>query len=187
MARVYGGCPTSPGIRGGDWPNLGRMRTLVLMRHAKSDYPIGVPDHERPLAARGEREAVLAGEWLRHNVPAIDAVLCSSAMRTRQTLAATGVQARIAFLDELYGAAPGTMIAAINEIPDTNHTLLVVGHEPTVSHVALGLAGPGSDRDATDQVEMKFPTSGIAVLSVPGSWSELGLQGAELVRFHIPR
>jgi phosphohistidine phosphatase len=163
------------------------MRTLVLMRHAKSDYPEGVADHDRPLAPRGEREAALAGEWLRSHVPAIDAVLCSSAIRTRQTLARTGVQARIAFLDELYGAAPGTMIQAINEIPNTNHTLLVVGHEPTVSHVTLGLAGPGSDRDAAERVAMKFPTSGIAVLSVPGAWAELGLEGATLTTFHVPR
>jgi phosphohistidine phosphatase len=163
------------------------VRTLVLMRHAKSDYPDGVPDHERPLAPRGEREAALAGEWLRSNVGGIDAVLCSSAMRTRQTLAYTGVQARIAFLDELYGAAPGTMIRAINEIHDTVHTLLVVGHEPTVSHVTLGLAGPGSDRDAAEHVALKFPTSGIAVLAVPGSWSDLTVHGAELVRFQVPR
>ncbi len=163
------------------------MRTLVLMRHAKSDYPDGVPDHERPLAPRGEREAALAGEWLRTNVPPIDAVLCSSAIRTRQTLAYTGVQARIAFLDELYGAAPGTMIGAINEIPDTNHTLLVVGHEPTVSHVTLGLAGPGSDSGAAEHVALKFPTSGIAVLTVPGSWADLSPEGAKLNTFHIPR
>ena len=65
------------------------MRTLVLMRHAKSDYPAGVPDHERPLAPRGTREAGLAGDWLREHAPAIDAVLCSSAVRTRQTLERT--------------------------------------------------------------------------------------------------
>ena len=150
-------------------PNLGRMRTLVLMRHAKSDYPDGVPDHERPLAPRGEREAVLAGEWLRANLPDIDAVLCSSAVRTRQTLAGTGVDAPVNFLDALYGA------------------LLVVSHEPTVSHVTLGLAGPGSDRGAAEHVSLKFPTSAIAVLSVPGSWAELGVQGAQLTTFHVPR
>ena len=168
-------------------PNLGRMRTLVLMRHAKSDYPDGVPDHERPLAPRGEREAVLAGEWLRANLPDIDAVLCSSAVRTRQTLAGTGVDAPVNFLDALYGAAPGTMIGAVNEVDDGVHTLLVVSHEPTVSHVTLGLAGPGSDRGAAEHVSLKFPTSAIAVLSVPGSGAELGVQGAQLTTFHVPR
>ena len=168
-------------------PNLGRMRTLVLMRHAKSDYPDGVGDHERPLAPRGEREAGLAGEWLRENVPPIDAVLCSSAVRTRQTLARTGVEAPANYLEALYGAAPGTMIGALNEVDDAVDTLLVVGHEPTVSNVTLGLAAPGSDPAAAEGVAQKFPTSGIAVLSVPGSWSDLALRGAELRTFHVPR
>ena len=66
----------------------GPQHTLVLMRHAKSDYPPGVADHDRPLAPRGIREAGLAGDWLRANTPAIDAVLCSTATRARQTLAA---------------------------------------------------------------------------------------------------
>ena len=69
------------------------MRTLVLMRHAKSDYPDGVTDHDRPLAARGDREAGLAGDWLRETAPTIDAVLCSTATRTRQTLERTGIVA----------------------------------------------------------------------------------------------
>ncbi|MCB1292164.1 MAG: histidine phosphatase family protein [Mycobacterium sp.] len=164
------------------------MRTLVLMRHAKSDYPEGVVDHGRPLAPRGRREASLAGEWMRENVPAVDAVLCSSATRTRQTLARTGVDAPAAFLDRLYGASPGEMIAEINRVADEAATLLVVGHEPTVSQVALGLAGPpGSDADAVDRIKLKFPTSGIAVLRVPGSWAGLELGGAELTTFHVPR
>ncbi len=157
------------------------------MRHAKSDYPAGVADHERPLAPRGEREAALAGDWLRAELPGIDAVLCSSAVRTRQTLARTGVDAPANYLDELYGAAPGTMIGAINRVPDEVSVLLVVGHEPTVSQVALGLAGPGGDRDAADQVAAKFSTSGIAVLDVPGRWAELELEGARLQTFRVPR
>lgn len=169
------------------WPNLGRMRTLVLMRHAKSDYPEGVGDHERPLAERGIREAALAGDWLRANAPQIDAVLCSSAVRTRQTLQTTAVPAPASFLDRLYGASPGEVIDEINSVADDVATLLVVGHEPTTSAVTLGLAGPGSDRASAEAVARKFPTSGIAVLRVPGTWSELTLRGAELTRFHIPR
>lgn len=163
------------------------MRTLVLMRHAKSDYPAGVSDHERPLAARGRHEAGLAGQWLRDNAPAIDAILCSSAVRTRQTLKRTGVEAPVSYLDELYGAVPGTMIAEINRVEDGVETLLVVGHEPTISDVALGLAGPGSDRAAAEQIYLKYPTSAIAVLRVPGPWAELELSGAELTSFHVPR
>jgi phosphohistidine phosphatase len=163
------------------------MRTLVLMRHAKSDYPDGLPDHERPLANRGVREAGIAGDWLRANVQGIDAVLCSSAVRTRQTLVRTSVDAPVSYRDQLYGASPDTVIDEINGVDDDVTTLLVVGHEPTMSHLALGLAGPGSDRDAAQQIAFKYPTSAIAVLAVPGSWSDLTVDGAELVRFHVPR
>lgn len=169
------------------WPNLVRMGTLVLMRHAKSDYPDAVADHDRPLAPRGEREAALAGDWLRHNVPAIDAVLCSSAVRTRQTLQRTGVDAPAHHLAALYDAMPSTMIDEITKVGDGVGTLLVVGHEPTVSSVALSLAGTGSDPDAAERIAAKFPTSGIAVLSVPGRWSELEPRGAQLSTFHVPR
>lgn len=167
--------------------NLGRMRTLVLMRHAKSDYPAGVPDHDRPLAGRGIREAGLAGDWLRANLAGIDAVLCSSATRTRQTLGRTGIDAPVSYLEALYCASPGEMIGEINKADDGVGTLLVVSHEPTVSEVTLGLAGPGSDRDAAQRVAMKFPTSGIAVLEVPGNWADLELHGAQLQSFHVPR
>ena len=157
------------------------------MRHAKSAYPDGVGDHERPLAARGVREGALAGDWIRVNVAPVDAVLCSSATRTRQTLARTGLQAPVTYLDELYGASPGETIRQINGVGDDVTTLLVVGHEPTTSEVALRLAGLGSDRDAVDRIAQKFPTSAIAVLQVPTTWSELELEGATLVHFHIPR
>jgi len=163
------------------------MRTLVLMRHAKSDYPDGVSDHQRPLAPRGVREAALAGDWLRDNVPAIDAVLCSSAARTRQTLARTGVTAPVTYLDRLYDARPGTVIEEINKVDDEVTTLLVVGHEPTTSHLALGLAAPDSDRSAAEQNALKYPTSAIAVLRVPVAWAGLEISGAELVSFHVPR
>src|SRR6202008_3681663 len=122
---------------------MNRQRTLLLMRHAKSDYPDGVPDHDRPLAPRGIRQAGLAGAWLRANVPAIDAVLSSTATRARQTLANTGIDAPVRYSERLYGATPGTMIDQISQTADTVTTLLVVGHEPTMSALSLGL--PGDD------------------------------------------
>src|SRR6202171_6232172 len=62
-------------------------RTLLLLRPAKSAYTPGAADHDRPLAPRGVREAELAGDWLRAHAPAVDAVLCSTEIRTRETLA----------------------------------------------------------------------------------------------------
>ncbi|ORX12239.1 hypothetical protein AWC32_16430 [Mycobacterium xenopi] len=166
----------------------GPVRTLVLLRHAKSAYPDGVADHARPLAPRGEREAGLAGDWLRANVPAVDAVLCSTATRARQTLARTGIDAPVRYLERLYGATPGVMIDEINAVADDIGTLLVVGHEPTISEVAIGLAGADStNTSALQRLSAKFPTSALAVLRVSGSWKHLALGGAALVDFHVPR
>lgn len=174
--------------------NLGSVsddrRTLILLRHAKSAYPDGVGDHERPLAPRGEREAGLAGDWLRSGVvtPPVQAVLCSTATRTRQTLARTGLDAPVQFIDRLYGAVPGTVIAEINKAVDDVRTLLVIGHEPAMSSVALGLAGaPGTNETAAEQITLKYPTSALAVLRVDGPWRDVQLGSAVLETFYIPR
>ncbi|WP_036427462.1 MULTISPECIES: SixA phosphatase family protein [Mycobacterium] len=162
--------------------------TLLLMRHAKSQYPPGVADHERPLAPRGRREAGLAGDWLRGNAPAVDEVLCSTAIRTQETLARSGIDAPVHYSRRLYGAVPGTLIGEINRIGEDVATLLVVGHEPTMSEVALGLAGAtGTDAAAAERLSAKFPTSAIAVLQVAGRWEDLELGGAALITFHVPR
>jgi phosphohistidine phosphatase len=164
------------------------QHTLLLMRHAKSGYPPGVADHDRPLAPRGVREAGLAGDWLRANMPVIDSVLCSTATRAQQTLAGTGVDAPVRYVERLYGATPDTMISEIADVADTIATLLVVGHEPTMSAVAIGLAGAhGTDIGAVERISEKFPTSGIAVLHVAGSWGHLKPGGAALVGFHVSR
>lgn len=167
-------------------------RTLLLLRHAKSDYPPGVGDHERPLAARGVREAGLAGDWLRANVGAIDAVLCSTATRTRETLDRTRIEAPVEFVDRLYDATPGTVISEVNDVQshfgDEVHTLLVIGHEPAMSSVALGLAtADGSNHAAAERISVKFPTSAIAVLRTAEPWDQLALSSAALVTFHVPR
>lgn len=158
------------------------------MRHAKSDYPDQVADHDRPLAPRGMREAGLAGDWLRANAPTVDAVLCSTATRTRQTLAKTRIAAPVRYTERLYGATPGTMLEEINTVTNEVATLLVVGHEPSMSALALGLAADdGTDPAAVERISIKFPTSAIAVLNVPSVWMALELGGAALVGFHIPR
>lgn len=166
-------------------------RTLLVLRHAKSDYPAGVADHDRPLAPRGVREAGLAGDWLRENAPTVDAVLCSTATRTRETLARTGVAAPVEFRDRLYDATPGTVIDEINRAQthfDVEvRTLLVIGHEPAMSAVSLGLAAPDSNTAAAEDISMKFPTSAIAVLRADDPWDRWALHGAALVTFHVPR
>ncbi|MGA7132098.1 MAG: histidine phosphatase family protein [Mycobacterium sp.] len=163
-------------------------RTLVLLRHAKSAYPDEVADHDRPLAPRGQREAGLAGDWLRTNLPAIDAVLCSTATRARETLAHTGIEAPVRYVDRLYDATAGTVIAEINGVGDGAAVLLVVAHEPTMTQVALGLTKPdNANTDAAERISTKFPTSAVAVLRFTRSWSDLELGSGELADFHVPR
>jgi phosphohistidine phosphatase len=165
-------------------------RTLLLLRHAKSGYPDGVADHERPLAPRGIREAGLAGDWIRTHAPAVDAVLCSTATRTRETLARTCIDAPTEFVDRLYDSTPGLTLDVINGL-DTRFdfdvkTLLVVGHEPTTSELAIGLTADG-DQDGLEQMVLKYPTSAVAMLRTAEPWDRLTLHGATLVTFHVPR
>ncbi|MGE2836310.1 SixA phosphatase family protein [Mycobacterium sp. SMC-4] len=166
------------------------FRTLVLLRHAKSAYPDGVADHDRPLAPRGLREAVLAGDWIKAHLPPVEAVLCSTAQRTRQTLDRTGIVAPVRYVARLYDATPGMALDEINattrHFDDDPATLLVVGHEPVMSSLALRLPDR-TDSAAARQIGIKFPTSSMAVLRTAAPWAELELGGAQLVDFHIPR
>ncbi|QLL06193.1 histidine phosphatase family protein [Mycobacterium vicinigordonae] len=167
---------------------MDERHVLVLMRHAKSDYPSGVADHDRPLASRGRREAARGGEWLRANLPPIDAVLCSTATRARETLTRTGIDAPVSYVAQLYGATPGALIEEVNKVDNGVSTVLVVGHEPTISSVALILADDDQTNvAAAEAISAKFPTSGIAVLNVRGCWADLEPGGASLAEFHVPR
>ncbi|MBF6229126.1 histidine phosphatase family protein [Nocardia abscessus] len=161
-------------------------RTLILMRHGKSAYPDGVDDHQRPLAPRGRREAGLAGGWLRDTQPPIDAVRCSTATRTRETLTATGITAPVVFESGIYEAAPETLIELVRLSDDDVATLLVIGHAPGMPWTAWELAG---NRDGTAAVELsrKFPTSALAVLRFERAWADVDTGTGELTHFHIPR
>jgi phosphohistidine phosphatase len=168
-------------------------RRLILLRHAKSDWPAGVDDQDRPLAERGIADAAVAGAELAalSAVSPIDAVLCSPARRTQQTwmLASAALTpvppSRI--VPDLYGADVDDLLDVVRMIPHTVRTALVIGHEPTMSETTKALAGPGSDATALKQVKTKYPTSGIAVLTFGTDWPALTDSAAALEAFLIPR
>lgn len=163
-------------------------RTLVLLRHGKAEDPGEMADHDRALTARGIRQAGLAGDWLRTAVPSIGLVLCSTATRTRQTLAHTGINAPTRYVERLYDATVGAVIAELNTVADDTATVLVVGHEPTMSALATELAAADTTSDAVaEQISAKFPTSAMAVLHVASPWQALELDGAALVDLYVPR
>ncbi|MEV5652781.1 histidine phosphatase family protein [Nocardia sp. NPDC052254] len=162
------------------------VRTLILMRHGKSAYPPGVEDHARPLAPRGRREAALAGTWLRENQPAVDAVYCSDAVRTRETLAATELTAPVNFEHSIYEASPHTLIELIQLTDEQVQTLLVVGHSPGMPWTAWELAGNRASLPA-EELSRKFPTSALAVLEFDRAWPQVDPGTGDLRRFHVPR
>lgn len=162
-------------------------RELLLMRHAKSGYPAGVADFERPLSDRGRREGPLAGEWIRARTGSIDAVLCSGATRTRETLQVTGLEAPTRYADEIYEATPGEILAQIALTAGDVRRLLVIGHAPGIPSTVAALATDDSNADALGAVRTKFPTSAIAVLEFAGTWADLTGTGARLTAFEIPR
>jgi phosphohistidine phosphatase len=111
----------------------GDRRRLVLLRHAKSAWP-DMPDHERPLARRGQRDAPVMGRWLRAVGLVPDLVLCSTALRARETwqLAQSGLGAvpSVRFDDRVYEASPTALLDLIRPESGAAETLLVVGHDP---------------------------------------------------------
>ena len=137
--------------------------------------------------ALAEAQAALAGAWIREHLPTVDGVFCSSALRTRQTYEATGLDAPVVFLDEVYDASPGEILEVVASADPVLRTVLVVGHAPGIPALAHELAGPDSDAAAVQQLEDRFPTSAIAVLRVPVPWAELEEDGAALTAVEIPR
>ena len=167
-------------------------RTLLLSgtpsRTTRRAWPTTIVRWRREVSGRPG----LAGDWLRAHGPEVDAVLCSTAARTRATLERTRIDAPVDFVDRLYDATPGAVIDVINGVQsrfDSDvQTLLVIGHEPAMSAVALGLAAAdGSNATAAERISTKFPTSAIAMLRTNEPWDQLALSGAALVTFHVAR
>lgn len=160
--------------------------TLILMRHGKAESPLAVPDHDRPLAPRGRKEAAIAGGLLDEHE--IDAVLCSTSERTRQTLAAAEIDAPTTYSAKLYLAPPEDILAEVSETDEDVETLLVVAHFPGIPETVMQLdpAGPH-----TDEILDRFPTSAYVVIDVPGEWADLqpgSTTGvASVTEFTIPR
>ncbi len=109
--------------------------TLILLRHAKSDWDDpDQDDHDRPLNQRGRAAAPKIGAWLREQGHIPTRILCSTALRTRETLTGLALpKAETVFLRELY-LAPARLILSLAQGPGT---LLIVGHNPGMGEAAF--------------------------------------------------
>lgn len=155
--------------------------TLVVLRHAKSGYPPGVDDVDRPLADRGRRDAPAAGRWLRANAPAIDLTVCSPATRTRQTwqLVAPELGGAPVFRvdDRIYTASVDDLLDVVHDLPEDAGVVLLIGHDPGVSDLVRLLTGD----------TFAFKTSSVALLRGSDRWAAFGADRAELALSETPR
>jgi phosphohistidine phosphatase len=122
------------------------MKTLLLMRHAKSSWADpGQPDFERPLNERGRTAAPLMGRYLRQQSMKLDAVICSPAARARETaalaLAAAQSTGAVRYDARIYEASAARLLEVINETPEPATTVLLVGHNPGLEDFLRLLTG----------------------------------------------
>ncbi len=169
------------------------MRQLLLLRHAKSSWDDpALDDHDRPLNPRGHHTAALLRGAMRAIGLLPDVVLVSTARRTRETLAALEPWDETPLVEELrslYLATTPQLLAALNAVPETARSVLLVGHNPGLHDLALLLAGSQdalATQEATRRLAEGFPTGGLAEFAVTGRWSILGAGGARLDRFIDP-
>ena len=149
-------------------------RTLILLRHAKSDWSGGEADLLRPLAKRGRRQAPEAGRWLAANIGSIDLVVVSPAERARSTwkLASAELDALppTTYNERVYAASGNALLGLVRELSDDVTTVVLVGHNPGLEDLVSALTWQS----------VPMLTSGLAVMSVLGPWSTAGRSSAEL-------
>ncbi|MGE0768191.1 MAG: histidine phosphatase family protein [Hyphomicrobiaceae bacterium] len=169
------------------------MRTLSLLRHAKSSWENErLADFERPLAPRGEKAAALMGQHMREIGLSPDLVVCSSAVRTRETaalaLAAAGLSGRsIIYDDEIYEATAHTLLARLSRLDRDIRHALIIGHNPGLQRLVLALAGGGLAGGAAEIAE-KLPTGALVVLDLDlDDWASLREGCGAVTHYATPR
>jgi phosphohistidine phosphatase len=168
---------------GEDPSALSETRQLFLLRHAKSswDEP-ALADHDRPLAPRGRKAAKRMGAHMRREQIRVALVLCSSARRARETLDLVAAPGEVRIEHELYGATAAELLERLRRVPDDVCAVMLIGHEPAIRDLAIGLVGGESEL-----ADCKFPTAALATLTFTGPWSTLAPDHAQLAAFVSPR
>jgi phosphohistidine phosphatase len=164
-------------------------RRLMLLRHAKSDWP-DVPDPDRPLAKRGRRDAPRIGRWLHDRGYLPDVVVCSIARRTRQTwkLVAPelGTSPSVRFEPRAYDASALTLLYLARELPAQYHAALLIAHNPGLEELAAWLPDQAGENSSSPPSGLRFPTAAVAVLEFEADWPGLAPGQARLIDFVIP-
>jgi len=145
------------------------MKTLVLLRHAKSSWDdSSLRDFDRPLAERGIKDAPRIGRAIKERALAPDLIVCSTAVRARQTLdlvsKGAGFECEKKFEEPVYGASSAELMKLVRGLPDSASTVVLVGHNPGFEDL-LGRLTDGRDH---------MPTCATACISLPAeTWSDV--------------
>ncbi len=161
------------------------MKKLYILRHAKAVQEDSGGDAARKLAPSGRKAAAAMGAFIAQQPLPPTLVLCSSAARTRETLAqilpALQPAPRTVYEDGLYLASPKILLQHLQDVGDDIASVLLVAHNPGVHELALRLA-----RDPA-KLGSGFPTCALAVFEVPGCWHALEARTGSLTIFQTPK
>lgn len=143
-------------------------KKILLLRHAKSSWAEpGAADIARPLAPRGRAAAPAMAALIRDRAWRPDRVLCSTAVRTRETWAlmapVLGPDIAVRYLKDLYLAPPLRILDRLHRLPESVGTVMAIGHNPGLQDLAVGLAVDG-DPALIERLSRKFPTAALAVI-----------------------
>jgi phosphohistidine phosphatase len=159
------------------------MKTLILLRHAKSDWGnAGLNDFDRPLAKRGIHDAPRMGEVLKKQGSLPDFILCSPAKRAKETMElfrqAAELEAQVEFEQNIYEASSAELIKLVRHLSDEHSRVLMVGHNPGFESLLSRLIG--SDR--------QMPTAALACVEFQiDAWKDVEDGEGKLLWFLIPK
>jgi phosphohistidine phosphatase len=168
------------------------MLTLSLLRHAKSSWSGSrLKDIERPLSERGERDAPHMGAFMAQQRLVPDLILCSPAVRTRQTLDLVlprlKASPEILYEETLYPGAPAAMLKRLQRVASSVRHVMLIGHNPGLQALAQALAADGAEEDLEALAE-KLPTGGLAVIAFDrASWDKVKAGVGHLKLFMVPK
>ncbi|MEX2454226.1 MAG: histidine phosphatase family protein [Rhodospirillaceae bacterium] len=166
------------------------MKRLFILRHAKSGWSDpAMDDFDRPLAPRGRRAAPRIGGHMRSLEYRPSVALCSPAGRARETWRQVLAELDCVPLEDirpaLYHAEPRTLLDAVRSIDDIHPSAIVIGHNPGILTLALGLVGRGI---ASANPFGKYPTGALTVFDFAAdSWADIGPGDGTLIDFTRPK
>ena len=158
------------------------MKTLIVMRHAKSSWADpGLKDLERPLNPRGRASAKAIGEWLRFGRFEPDIALVSNSRRTAETWALMGMEAEMQFVPSLYHAAAETVLREVQAAH--GGCVLVLGHNPGIGDFADRILAQQPTHDRF----LDYPTGATLVAQTDRDWASFSWRQASARAFTVPR